>query len=48
MLLESGQLADGVQVYLGTPELRPPLLVAGRHMLCADAPYGDVDGLVAP
>jgi hypothetical protein len=48
VVLESDRLADGVQVYLGTPELRPALLVAGRHLLCADVPYGNVDRLVAP
>jgi hypothetical protein len=48
VLLESGRLADGVQVYLGTPELRPVLLVGGRHLLCADVPYGNVDRLVGP
>lgn len=47
VLLESGELADGVQVYLGTPERRPALLVAGRHLLCADVPYRNVDRLVA-
>jgi hypothetical protein len=48
VLLESGRLAHGVQVYLGTPELRPTLLVRGRHLLCADVPYRDVDRLVGP
>ena len=47
MLLEPDQRADDVQVYLGTPEHRRALLVADRHVLCADVPYGDVDLWVA-
>ena len=47
MLLEPDRRADDVQVYLGTPERRRALLVADRHVLCADVPYGDVDLLVA-
>jgi len=49
MLLESNHWADSnVEVYLGTAELRPPLLVGGRHVLCADVPHAEVDALVAP
>lgn len=49
ILLESHEWADDdVQVYLGTAELRPPLIVEGRHLLCADVPQADVDTLVAP
>lgn len=49
LLLESHRWADeDVQVYLGTAELRPPLIVDGRHLLCADVPQAEVDALVAP
>lgn len=49
ILLESNRWADGdVQVYLGTTEQRPPLLVAGRPLLCADVPHAEVDTMVAP
>lgn len=49
VLLESQHWADtDIQVYLGTPEERPALLVEGRHLLCTEVPHADVDQLVAP
>ncbi|MBS9532083.1 gamma-glutamylcyclotransferase [Mycobacterium sp. M1] len=47
VLLESGQPAEHVQVYLGTQQRRPALLHDGRHLLCADVPYEQADALVA-
>jgi hypothetical protein len=44
--LEHDRLADDVQVCLGTQARRRALVVAGRHLLCADVSYRDVDGLV--
>jgi hypothetical protein len=46
VVLESGELANGVEVYLGTPAIRPVLTVAGRRLLCSDVPYAQVDKLV--
>ena len=46
IFLESGQWADDVQVYLGTPERRPALLFEGRHLLCADVSHAEADMLV--
>jgi hypothetical protein len=44
---ESGQwITEHVEVYLGTPEERPALLVDGRPMLCADVGYAEIDGMV--
>lgn len=48
ILLESGQWADDVQVYLGTPENRPALLREGRPLLCAEVSRTDADLLVRP
>lgn len=48
ILLESNRRVDDAEVYLGTPERRPALVVAGRNLLCADVPQADVDRLVAP
>jgi hypothetical protein len=46
VVLESGQLVDDVEVYLGTAEQRPTLLCDGRHLRVADVEYSHVDGLV--
>ncbi len=46
VVLESGRPADGVEVYLGTPQHRPALMTAGRYLLCADMPHAEVDGMV--
>jgi hypothetical protein len=35
-----------VEVYLGTPNCRPALVLAGRLLRCTEAPYGEVDRLV--
>lgn len=46
VLLESGSTADNLQVYLGTQQCRPALLVDGRPLLLADVSYRTVDLLV--
>jgi hypothetical protein len=44
---ESGQwITEHVEVYLGTPEERPALLVDGCPVLCAEIGYADIDGMV--
>jgi hypothetical protein len=44
--LESGQWRGDVEVYLGTPGQRPPLVNGEGHLLCAEVTYADVDALV--
>ncbi len=46
VLLESGEWARDVQVYLGTPERRPVLMVDGRQVFCAEVPYREAHSLV--
>jgi hypothetical protein len=42
-----GNVADSeVQVYLGCEGVRSPLLIAGRPLLCAEAPYDVVSRIV--
>ncbi len=48
VLLESGERAGDVQVYLGTAQRRPALMVNGQPVLCADMPQSEVDRLVGP
>lgn len=48
VVLESDQCASDVQVYLGTPDRRPVLIVDGRPLLCSDVPHAAVDHLVMP
>jgi len=43
--LEDGS-SPAVDVYLGTPEWRPVLLVNDKPLLCADVSYAEVDPLV--
>ncbi len=47
MVLESGEPRLDVEVYLGTPGRRPPLVTGDGHLLCAEVTYADVDPLVA-
>ena len=47
VVLESGEPRGDVEVYLGTPERRPPLVTGDGHLLCAEFTYADVDALVA-
>lgn len=44
--LEDGSSPE-IDVYLGTPDLRPVLLVDGQPLLCASVSYAEVDSLVA-
>ncbi len=46
--LESGEWREDVEVYLGTPRRRPPLVRDGDPVLCADFTHAEVDGLVLP
>lgn len=46
VLLESGWRAEGVEVYLGTDERRPVLLVDGGPLRCAEVPHEEVDRMV--
>ena len=46
VVLESGQRCEDVEVYLGTPGQRPPLVTGDGHLLCAEVGYSDVDQLV--
>ena len=47
VVLESGEPRRDVEVYLGTPGRRPPLVTGEGHLLCAEFTYADVDALVA-
>lgn len=47
LLHEDGAALRNVEVYLGTAEMRPPLLRRGQPFLLADTPYDVVDDLVA-
>lgn len=44
--LESGERPGDVEVYLGTPKRRRPLVVDGGYLLCAEVPYREADRLV--
>ncbi|MBP3083103.1 gamma-glutamylcyclotransferase family protein [Mycolicibacterium fortuitum] len=46
VLLEPGERAGDVQVYLGVEKRRPALIVTGQPVLCADMPQSEVDRLV--
>lgn len=46
VLIESGIPADQVDVYLGTPEVRPVLMRDGYPLLCSEVPYAEVDVMV--
>lgn len=46
VVLESGELREDVEVYLGTPGQRPPLVTGDGHLLCSEVAYADVDQLV--
>jgi len=46
VVLESGEPRRDVEVYLGTPGQRPPLVTGDGHLLCAEVTHADVDPLV--
>jgi hypothetical protein len=46
VILEDGSSPE-VEVYLGTPDKRPTLLVDGQPLLCGSVSYAEVDRLVA-
>jgi hypothetical protein len=46
VLIETGDMADSVLVYEGTPEGRPALRVDGRSLRVAEHCHDDVDSLV--
>jgi hypothetical protein len=47
VVLESGEQREDVEVYLGTPGQRPPLVTGDGHLLLADVIYADVDHQVS-